>query len=100
MNSFNSELHFQDTQSAIRKKLEDLLTEFKGLKFVMTSVLEIRKIESDDETKYSSLYLSSKAETVINDSDVDDVFASFYSTIMSNIQEFLEKAWVGLLVHL
>ena len=100
MNSFNSELHFQDTQSAIRKKLEDLLTEFKGLKFVMTSVLEFRKIESDDETKYSSVYLSSKAETVINDSDVDDVFASFYSTIMSNIQKFLEKAWVGLLVHL
>ena len=100
MNSFNSELHFQDTQSAIRKKLEDLLTEFKGLKFVMTSVLEFRKIERDDETKYSSLYLSSKAETVINDSDVDDVFASVYSTIMSNIQKSLEKAWVGLLVHL
>ena len=76
------------------------MTEFKGLKFVMTSVLEFRKIESDDETKYSSLYLSSKAETVINDSDVDDVFASVYSTIMSNIQKSLEKAWVGLLVYL
>ena len=33
--------------------------------------------------------MNSKAETIINDSDIDYVFKSFYSTIISNIQKSL-----------
>ena len=32
---------------------------------MITRVLEFKKIESDDETKYSTFYSSSKAETII-----------------------------------
>ena len=32
---------------------------------MITLVLEFKKIESDDETKYSTFYSSSKAETII-----------------------------------
>ena len=40
LNSFNPELEIKDTESAIRNKIKDLLTESKGFKFVATLVLE------------------------------------------------------------
>ena len=46
----------------------------KGFKFVATLVLEFEKIRQDDETKYSTFYLVAKAETVILESEIDDVF--------------------------
>ena len=45
-------------------------------------VIELKKIESDDVTKYSTFYSNSKAETIINESDIYD---AIYSTIISNI---------------
>ena len=40
--------------------------------------------------------MNSKAETIINESDVGNVFESVYTTIISNIQKFLGKssAWI------
>ena len=37
-----------------------------------TLVLEFKKIESDDKARYDTCYLHSKAETIINESDIDD----------------------------
>ena len=41
-----------------------------------TIVLVFRKIESKDKTKYDNFYSSSKAEIIINESDVDGVSQS------------------------
>ena len=51
---------------------------------------------NDDETKYSTFYSNSKAETIINQIDIDDVFESHYVTILSNIQQSPEKipCWI------
>ena len=65
LSSFNPKLHVSDTESTIRGELKNLLTELKEFKFMITLVLEFKKIESDDETKYSTFYSSSKAETII-----------------------------------
>ena len=54
LNSFNIDLQLKGTESAIRNKLIDLLTELKGVKFVATLALEFQKIESDDKTKYNT----------------------------------------------
>ena len=54
-----------------------------------TLVLVFKKKESDDETKYDTFYSSSKVETIINESDIDDVFKSIYTTVTSNIQQSL-----------
>ena len=54
-------------------------------------VLVFKKIESEDETKYDTFHVSSKAEIIINESDGDDVFQSIYTTIISNIQKSLRK---------
>ena len=48
-------------------------------------VLEFQKLENDDETKYSTFYSFSKAEAIINKSDIEDVLKSIYITIISNI---------------
>ena len=70
----------------MKTKRVDSLSELRGFKF-LTLVLELKKIESDDETKYSIFYPSSKAEMFNNESDIDDAPESTYITITSNIQK-------------
>ena len=41
---------------------------------MITLVLVFKKIENGDKTKFDNFYLSSKAEIIINESDIDDVF--------------------------
>ena len=48
-------------------------------------------IKSDDKTKYSISHSNSNAETIIYQSDIDDVFESMYSAIISSIQKSLGK---------
>ena len=79
MSSFNFEL----AESEIKNKLADLLSGLKDFKFVITLVLELKTIQSDDKSIYNTFYSNSKAETIIN----DDVFESIYTTIISNIQK-------------
>ena len=91
LNSFNPELELKDTESTIKSKLIELLTQLKGFKFMITLVLVFKKIESEDKTKYNSFYSSSKAEVIINESAIDDKFQSLYTTIITNIQKSLGK---------
>ena len=61
---------------------------------MLYSVLE--KIESEGETKYDTFYWNSKAELIINESDIDDIFQSNYTTIIPIIQKSLRKSlgWI------
>ena len=45
-----------------------------------TLVLVFKRIESEDKTKYNNFYSSSKAEILINESGIDDVFQSLIGT--------------------
>ena len=63
------------------------MTGFRRFKFITTLVLEFKKIENDDKTKYETFYSHSKAETIINKSDIDGIFKSICTTILSDIQE-------------
>ena len=56
-----------------------------------TLVLVFKKIESEEKTKYDTFYSNTKAEIIINESDIDDAFKSICTTIISNIQKSLEK---------
>ena len=79
----------------LKSKLIELLA-LKGFKFVITLVLVFQKIESQDKTNYDNFYSSSKAEIVINESDIDDMFKSIYTTIITSIQKSLRKGsgWI------
>ena len=48
-------------------------------------------IESEDKTKYYNFYSSSKAEIIINESDIDGVFQTIYIAIITSIQKSLGK---------
>ena len=50
--SFNLELQPKESESAIKNKLNKLLSELRGFKFVKTLVLVLKKIESKDKTEY------------------------------------------------
>ena len=59
LNFFNLKVLLKDTKSAIRNKLEDLLTELKMFRVVEK---KFQKIQSDHEITYSTFYSSSKAK--------------------------------------
>ena len=61
------------------------MSELRGFKFVKSLASEFKKVESDDETKYSNFYTNSKTETVIVENGIDDVFESTYINITSAI---------------
>ena len=46
-------------------------------------------IESDVKTFYDTFYSNSKAEIIINENDIDDVFQSVYTKIICNMQKSL-----------
>ena len=60
-NYFIPELQLKDTESTIRNKLKDLLSEMRDFIFVTTLV---KKVESGDATKYTTFYSNSKAEII------------------------------------
>ena len=51
----------------------------------------LKRIESEDKTKYYNFYSSSKAEIIINESDIDGVFQTIYIAIITSIQKSLGK---------
>ena len=79
------QVSFKYIKSTIINNLKDLLTELEGFKSLTTLALEFKKLESEDERKYSTLCLSSTVETIINGSDIDDVFESIYCMIISKM---------------
>ena len=100
MNSFNLQLQLKDTEPAIKNKLINLYFKLRGFKFVITLVMEFNKIKNDDKTKFTTFYSNSKAEKIVNEKGIDDIFETIYTTIISNIQNILEKVLVGLLTQL
>ena len=72
------------------------MSQRKGFKFVTTVVFLFEKIESEDKAKHDNFYSSSKAEIIINESGIDDVFKSIYTTIITNIHKSLGKGsgWI------
>ena len=72
------------------------MTHLKGFIFETTLVLVFKKVQSEDKTKYDHFYSSSKAEIIINKSDIDNVFQSIYTTVITNIQKSIRKGsdWI------
>ena len=78
------------------------MTKLRGFKLVKTLVLMLEKIESDDKTKHDTFYSNATAETIINESAIDDVFKWIYTTIISNKQKYLgwSLCWInGSVIH-
>ena len=70
-----------------------MLIELRVIKFVITLVLKFKKTRNEDEAKYSTFYLNSKAETIIHDAEIDSILKSIGSTIMTKIQKYQAEDW-------
>ena len=55
-----------------------------------------KKVESDYKIKYEFFCSNSKAKIMVNESNINNVFESIYTTIISNIQKSLLKdsGWI------
>ena len=51
------------------------------------------------KAKYNTFYLNLKAETITNESDIDNVFELICTIIISNIKNLQEKLQTGLLIQ-
>ena len=56
-----------------------------------TLFLIFKKIESENKTNYKSFYSNSKAEAIINECRIDDLFQLIFITIMEDIRKFQLK---------
>ena len=54
-----------------------------------TPVLVFKKIDSEDKAKYDKFYSSSKAEKIINKSDIDNVSQPIYTRIITKRQKYI-----------
>ena len=72
------------------------MTQLTFFRFITILVLVFKSIEREDKTTYGNFCSSSKAEIIINESDIDDVFQSIYTTIIRNMQKSLGKSsyWI------
>ena len=84
-------LKFFKPESAIKYVLWDLLTQSKSFTVAIAIVLVFKKIECRCKKKYHTFYWHSKVEIIINESGIDGVLKSIYTTIVSNIQKSLAK---------
>ena len=59
-------------------------------------VLVFKEIESKEKTMYDNFYSRSKAEIIINESDIEDLFKSIYTKIITSIKRSLGKdsGWI------
>ena len=62
---FNSELQLRGTESIIKGRLLELLTQLKGFKFVTTLVLVFKKIESEDK-KSMALFVQTQMQEYLS----------------------------------
>ena len=82
-NSYNPELQFKDTEFTIKNKL-------------IECCLSLKVLKNDDKTLNSTFYSNLKAETIINESDIDYLLKSIYITVISNLQKSLGQGsgWI------
>ena len=66
---------------------------------MITLALVFKKVEIEDKTKYDTFCSNLETEIIINESGIDDVFQSMYTTIIVNIQTSLKKSQAGLLIY-
>ena len=63
------------------------MNKLRDFKFAITLVLKLKRTINENETKYSTLFSNSKAETNSHDADIDSILESIYNAIMTKNTE-------------
>ena len=98
--SFSCELALKNTESAIKNELKDLFSELGELKFETKLVLEFKKIEGDDLTRFNTFHSISKQKQLLMKAILmmylNQSIVRFYQTYKNH----LEKVSARLLIRL
>ena len=78
----------QNTRKAIEQHVITLLNEIKGLKYVETVKVTFNKI-SDGEIVEKSAYFNSKAQTIINNTEINEALQMSKQNILNQISQWI-----------
>ena len=80
----------QNTRKAIEQHVITLLNEIKGLKYVETVKVTFNKI-SDGEIVEKSAYFNSKAQTIINNTEINEALQMSKQNILNQISQWISE---------
>ena len=80
----------QNTRKAIEQHVITLLNEIKGLKYVETVKVTFNKI-SDGEIVEKSAYFNSKAQTIINNTEINEALQMSKQNILNQISQWISQ---------
>ena len=80
----------QNTRKVIEQHVITLLNEIKGLKYVETVKVTFNKI-SDGEIVEKSAYFNSKAQTIINNTEINEALQMSKQNILNQISQWISQ---------
>jgi len=83
-------VQMQNTRKASEYHINTLLNEIKGLKYVETLKVTLKKL-ADDEAVYKSAYFNSSAQTIINQTEIIDSLQSSKQQILNKVAEWISQ---------
>ena len=83
-------IQMQNTRKAIEYHINTLLNEMKGFKFVETLKVTFKKL-TDGETVYRSAYFNSSAQTIINQTEINNSLQMSKQQILNKIAEWISQ---------
>ena len=87
LNLFDPELQLINTETMIKSKLKEFLSELKRFKVQTILVLEYEK-RNDHKNFHSS------AKLIATDSNIDETFKSLHQSIMTKMKNSASKDWI------
>jgi len=83
-------IQMQNTRKAIEYHINTLLNEMKGFKFIETLKVTLKKL-TDGETVYRSAYFNSSAQTIINQTEINNSLQMSKQQILNKIAEWISQ---------
>ena len=78
-------------QKALEIHTEKFLSELRGLKFVETLEVTFEKYSPDDEITIKTVYFNCKAQTIINEGQIEPALESSTQEILNNIAKWISE---------
>ena len=83
-------VQLQNTRKAIEHHIINILTSMKGLKFVETLRVTFKKLAEDGIIEKTA-YFNSKAQTIINNTEIPEALQSSEETILNLIAQWISE---------
>jgi len=90
-NNKDPSVQMQNTRKAIEREINSQLNEMKGLKYVAETLKVTFKKPSGDEIVYKSAYFNSSAQTIINQTEINDSLQLSKQQILNKVAQWISE---------